>query len=199
MLKNDKTISDWMEAKGWQPFQYQVETWNAIRENKSGLVNAPTGCGKTFSVFIGAVLKFMDAHPNEWQSKKNNGLQLLWITPLRALAKDIGRAMEEAIGEIGIPWKVGIRNGDTSNADRQKQKKRLPEVLIITPESLHLLLSGKSHENIFSHLQKEAYKQNWPSAESSIAIKIKHQWSGAFLQPLEIWRKQKMYCYHPSC
>ncbi len=153
MLKNDKTISDWMEAKGWQPFQYQVETWNAIRKNKSGLVNAPTGCGKTFSVFIGAVLNFMDAHPTEWRSKKNNGLQLLWITPLRALAKDIGRAMEEAIGEIGIPWTVGIRNGDTSNADPQKQKKRLPEVLIITPESLHLLLSGKSHENIFSHLE----------------------------------------------
>ena len=153
MLKNDKTISDWMEAKGWQPFQYQVETWNAIRENKSGLVNAPTGCGKTFSVFIGAVLKFMDAHPSDWHSKKNNGLQLLWITPLRALAKDIGRAMEEVIGEIGIPWNIGIRNGDTSNTERQKQKKRLPEVLIVTPESLHLLLSGKSHENIFSHLE----------------------------------------------
>ncbi len=153
MLKNDKTISDWMKAKGWEPFQYQSETWKAIRENKSGLVNAPTGCGKTFSVFIGAVLNFMDAHPNEWQSKKNNGLQLLWITPLRALAKDIGRAMEEAIGEIGIPWTVGIRNGDTSNAERQKQKKRLPEVLIITPESLHLLLSGKSHETIFSNLE----------------------------------------------
>ena len=142
-----------MEAKGWQPFQYQVETWNAIRENKSGLVNAPTGCGKTFSVFIGAVLNFMDAHPNDWHSKKNNGLQLLWITPLRALAKDIGRAMEEAIGEIGIPWTIGIRNGDTSNTERQKQKKKLPEVLIITPESLHLLLSGKSHETIFSHLE----------------------------------------------
>ena len=153
MLKNDKTISDWMKAKGWKPFQYQAETWKAIRENKSGLVNAPTGCGKTFSVFIGAVLNFMDAHPNDWHSKKNNGLQLLWITPLRALAKDIGRAMEEAIGELGIPWTVGIRNGDTSNAERQKQKKRLPEVLIITPESLHLLLSGKSHETIFSNLE----------------------------------------------
>ncbi|MEY4629240.1 MAG: hypothetical protein RLZZ595_1566 [Bacteroidota bacterium] len=153
MLKNDKTISDWMKAKGWKPFQYQAETWKAIGENKSGLVNAPTGCGKTFSVFIGAVLNFMDAHPNDWHSKKNNGLQLLWITPLRALAKDIGRAMEEAIGELGIQWTVGIRNGDTSNAERQKQKKRLPEVLIITPESLHLLLSGKSHETIFSNLE----------------------------------------------
>ena len=152
MLKNDKIISDWMNAKGWYPFQYQLDTWKAIREHKSGLVNAPTGCGKTFSVFIGAVLKFMDTHPQDWHSLKHNGLRLLWVTPLRALAKDIGRAMEEATVEIGIPWTVSIRNGDTSNAERQKQKKKLPEVLIITPESLHLLLSGKSHEQLFAHL-----------------------------------------------
>jgi ATP-dependent Lhr-like helicase len=94
----------------------------------------------------------MDTHPEDWHSQKQNGLKLLWITPLRALAKDIGRAMEEAIVEIGIPWTVSIRNGDTSNAERQKQKKKLPEVLIITPESLHLLLSGKSHEQLFAHL-----------------------------------------------
>ena len=100
MLNNDKIISDWMNAKGWQPFQYQLDTWKAIREHKSGLVNAPTGCGKTFSVFIGAVLKFMDEHPQDWHSQNKNGLKLLWITPLRALAKDIGRAMEEAIVEI---------------------------------------------------------------------------------------------------
>ena len=153
MLKNDKTILDWMEAKGWQPFQYQVETWNAIRDGKSGLVNAPTGCGKTFSVFIGALLQFMDQHPRDWKTKKNNGLQLLWITPLRALATDIGRAMEKAIAEIGMEWKVGIRNGDTNNAERQKQKRKLPEVLIITPESLHLLLSTKDHASMFSTLQ----------------------------------------------
>jgi ATP-dependent Lhr-like helicase len=117
------------------------------------LVNAPTGCGKTFSVFIGALLQFMDQHPRDWKTKKNNGLQLLWITPLRALATDIGRAMEKAIAEIGMEWTVGIRNGDTNNAERQKQKRKLPEVLIITPESLHLLLSSKDHSSTFSTLQ----------------------------------------------
>ena len=153
MSSPDQIINEWMHAKGWQPFQYQLETWQAIRKQQSGLVNAPTGCGKTFSVFIGAVLQFMDQHPSDWQTSKNNGLQLLWITPLRALAKDIGRAMEEAIAEIGLSWSVGIRNGDTNTAERQKQKRKLPEVLIITPESLHLLLSGKGHASIFSSLQ----------------------------------------------
>jgi len=145
-------IYDWLNKKGWQPFAFQEETWNCILEGRSGLVNAPTGCGKTYSVFIGAVVKFIDEHPDDWQSRKNNGLRLLWVTPLRALAKDIGRTMEEAISELNMNWKVGIRNGDTSSADRQKQKRSLPEVLIITPESLHILLSGKQHEKYFEAL-----------------------------------------------
>ena len=91
------------------------------------------------------------SYPNKKTTR--HGLQLLWITPLRALAKDIGRAMEEVIDELGIGWKVGIRNGDTSIAERQKQKLQMPEVLIITPESLHLLLAQKGYEAVFSSMQ----------------------------------------------
>lgn len=109
------------------------------------MVNAPTGCGKTFSVYLGSVIQFINQHPNDYQLLKNNGLQLLWITPLRALAKDIGRAMEEVIVELGMQWQVGIRNGDTTTSERQKQKRHVPEVLIITPESLHLFLAQKSY------------------------------------------------------
>ncbi len=109
------------------------------------MVNAPTGCGKTFSVFLGSIIQYINQHPNDYQSLKNNGLQLLWITPLRALAKDIGRAMEEVIEELGMQWKVGIRNGDTTTSERQKQKRQIPEILIITPESLHLFLAQKSY------------------------------------------------------
>ena len=76
---------------------FQEETWQHIINGESGLVNAPTGCGKTFSVFLGAVIDFINHHPDDYKTKKKNGLQLLWITPLRALAKDIGRAMEEVI------------------------------------------------------------------------------------------------------
>ena len=151
-MKAFSIIHNWLNKKGWQPFAFQEETWNCILEGRNGLVNAPTGCGKTYSVFIGAVVKFIDEHPDDWQSRKNNGLRLLWVTPLRALAKDIGRAMEEALSELNMNWKVGIRNGDTSSADRQKQKRSLPEILIITPESLHILLSGKQHEKYFESL-----------------------------------------------
>src|SRR3569833_535454 len=128
------TIIQWMSTDNRRPFAFQEETWEHIMAGSSGLVNAPTGCGKTFSVFLGALIDFINQHPKDYTSKANNGLQLLWLSPLRALAKDIGRAMEEVITALGMQWRVGIRNGDTELSERQKQKRKMPEVLIITPE-----------------------------------------------------------------
>ena len=148
-----KKIKEWLLSKGHQPFLFQEETWQHIIDNKSGLVNAPTGCGKTFSVFLGALIQFINEDPAHFQTRNKNGLRLLWITPLRALAKDIGRAMEEVVFELGLQWKIGIRNGDTEMSERQKQKRQMPEVLIITPESLHLLLAQKGYPDYFKFLK----------------------------------------------
>lgn len=158
MMKLEKTkgyavVRDWLATRGYKPFAYQEEAWQHIINGESGLVNAPTGTGKTFSVFLGAVIQFINQHPTAYTSKGKNGLQLIWITPLRALAKDIGRAMEEVIFELGLPWKVGIRNGDTSTAERARQKRQMPEVLIITPESLHLLLTQKGYADLFQSVR----------------------------------------------
>jgi len=151
--KGYQIISRWLASKGLVPFAFQKQTWQQILNAESGLVNAPTGCGKTFSVFLGALIDFINHHPDDFKRRKNNGLQLLWITPLRALANDIGRAMEEVIAGLGMNWKVGIRNGDTSAAERQRQKKQMPEALIITPESLHLLMAQKGYAEFFSSLK----------------------------------------------
>ena len=146
-------IQEWLHTKGFKPFPYQEETWSHIIAGKSGLVNAPTGTGKTFSVFLGCLIRFINQYPHQYKTKAKNGLQLIWITPLRALAKDIGRAIDEVIAELGMQWKTGIRNGDTTIADRQKQKRMMPEVLIITPESLHLLLGQKGYPDVFKSLR----------------------------------------------
>lgn len=148
-----KVIAKWLASKGHHPFLFQEETWQHIHEGNSGVVNAPTGCGKTFSVFLGALIQFINNNPIHYQKKNKNGLQLLWVTPLRALAKDIGRAMEEVVFELGMNWKIGIRNGDTNTSERQKQKRQMPEVLIITPESLHLLLAQKGYPDYFKDLK----------------------------------------------
>ncbi len=151
--KGYQVITDWLAKKNMQAFSFQEEAWHHITEGKSGLVNAPTGCGKTFSVFLGALINFINHHPNDYQTKSKNGLQLLWITPLRALAKDIGRAMEEVVQELGMSWQIGIRNGDTDINERARQKRQMPEVLIITPESLHLLLAQKGYADTFKTLR----------------------------------------------
>lgn len=148
-----KVIVDWLQAYNRKPFLFQQHAWQHIIQQESGLVNAPTGCGKTFSVFLGALIQFINQHPKDYKTKKKNGLQLLWVTPLRALAKDIGRAMEEGIEGLGMSWQVGIRNGDTDMAERARQKRQMPEVLIITPESLHLLLGQKGYTEVFRELK----------------------------------------------
>ncbi|HNN98780.1 MAG TPA: ligase-associated DNA damage response DEXH box helicase [Chitinophagaceae bacterium] len=150
--KGLKEVLNWLQSTDRTAFDFQIETWQYIRKGESGLVNAPTGCGKTFSVFLGAIIRFIDKHPENFKSAKNSGLQVLWITPLRALANDIARAMEAVIEGVGLQWKIGIRNGDTSIAERKNQKFQMPEVLIITPESLHLLLAQKGNTHFFSEL-----------------------------------------------
>lgn len=146
-------VSEWMTSRGISPFPFQEQTWQSMLDNQSGLVNAPTGCGKTFSVFLGTLIRFINEHPNNYASLNNNGLRLIWITPLRALGKDIGRAMNQVISEMGLSLSVGIRNGDTGISERQKQKRQMPEILIITPESLHLLLAQKKYPELFARLE----------------------------------------------
>lgn len=146
-----ETILAWLNSKGLQPFAFQQETWQMHLEGLSGIVNAPTGFGKTYSVFLAVVIDWINNNP-DYKTKSGSGLQLLWITPLRALAKDIARAMEEALNELEIPWKVAIRNGDTPVSEREKQKRNMPEVLVITPESLHLLFASKNHADYFKTL-----------------------------------------------
>jgi ATP-dependent Lhr-like helicase len=148
-----KIVHAWFATRGIKPFAFQEEAWEHIINKKSGLVNAPTGCGKTFSVFLGAIIDFINTNSNDYTKKKKSGLQLLWVTPLRALAKDIARAMEEVVAGIGMQWQIGSRNGDTPISERQKQKRQMPEVLIITPESMHLLLAQKEYETVFDSLK----------------------------------------------
>lgn len=189
-----KVISNWLMLNKRKPFLFQKQSWQHIINHESGLVNAPTGCGKTFSVFLGALIDFINHHPDDYVTKKDNGLQLLWVTPLRALAKDIGRAMEEVIEELGMKWKVGIRNGDTGTAERARQKKQMPEVLITTPESLHLLLAQKGYADLFSSLKIIAVDE-WHEllggkrgvqVELAISRIVNSQWSKVNKKP-SVW------------
>ena len=143
-----KIIQNWMMEKSISPFKFQVQTWQKFGSGYSGMVVAPTGFGKTFSVFLALISDFLN-NPEKYKS----GLKMIWITPLRSLSKDIAKAMQEAIDEIGLDWAVGVRNGDTDPKVRQQQVKNMPEILVATPESLQLLLGQKNHQRFFKNLQ----------------------------------------------
>lgn len=183
-----RIVKKMLAEKGFTPFQFQEEAWQHIIDNKSGLVNAPTGCGKTFSVFLGALIDFINRHPEDYKTKKNSGLQLLWIAPLRALAKDIGRAMEEVIESLGMSWRVGIRNGDTPVAERQQQRRRMPEILITTPETLHLLLAQKGYPEIFRTMRILAVDEWHELIGSKRGVQVELAISRIVsINPISIW------------
>jgi ATP-dependent Lhr-like helicase len=142
----------WFAGKDWKPFPFQLEAWEAYLAGKSGLVNAPTGSGKTYSLLMPMVLEFIRQYP-DYQKQTNNGLRAIWITPIRALSKEIQMSAERLLEGLGVPWKVGVRSGDTSVKERERQRARPPEILITTPESLHLLLASKGYPEFFKNLQ----------------------------------------------
>ncbi|MEP2612135.1 MAG: DEAD/DEAH box helicase, partial [Cyclobacteriaceae bacterium] len=135
---------DWFRAKRWKPFPFQEECWKSYLEGKSGLLNAPTGSGKTYALWIPCILEFLKGHD---KADVTPGVRVLWVTPLRALAKDIQRAMQEVCDDLDLPWTVGLRTGDTTTSQRQAQKKKAPQALVITPESIHVLLSQSDYPN----------------------------------------------------
>ena len=141
-------IQNWMEEKGHTPFSFQSQTWERYHNNFSGMVVAPTGFGKTFSVFLAVVIDYLN-HPNKYKK----GLKLIWISPLRSLAKDLAKAMSIAVEEIGLDWEVAVRNGDTPTNIRRKQERLMPDVLLTTPETLHLLFSQKKNSKWFKNVK----------------------------------------------
>jgi DNA ligase-associated DEXH box helicase len=146
-------IRDWYRKKNWEQFPFQKEMERAYLSGYSGLLNAPTGSGKTFALFLPFLMAYINRHPDDYAARRNNGLMMLWITPLRALTNDIRKAMQEVCDELGLPWQIMTRTGDTPSAQKAALKNKLPEVLLTTPESLHLMLAQKEYPKLFRELE----------------------------------------------
>jgi ATP-dependent Lhr-like helicase len=159
MGKPDDFAQKWFSAAGWKPFPFQKEVWTAVRRGQSGLLHASTGAGKTYAVWFAALNRFAQPAPLPADDKPRKRksvaapLQVLWITPMRALAADTARALEAPLLDLQIPWSVGLRTGDTSSSERARQGRRLPSALITTPESLTLLLTRADAASLFSTLK----------------------------------------------
>ena len=143
----------WFAQRGWAPFAFQAEVWAAMAEGASGLLHASTGSGKTYAVWFGALARaealgvpMQGAGAAGERGVVSPPLGVLWLTPMRALAADTGRALQTPLTDLGTHWSLGMRTGDTASAERTRQDRRFPTVLITTPESLSLMLTREGAE-----------------------------------------------------
>ncbi|MCG2417431.1 ligase-associated DNA damage response DEXH box helicase [Aequorivita sp. F47161] len=141
----------WFQSKSWKAFPFQHKTWNAFLSGKHGLLNAPTGSGKTYALWVPIVLQYLKDNP-AYKTKHQKGIKAIWITPLRALSVEIQQATQRFADDLGTGLTVGIRTGDTPQSERAKQKRQMPDLLITTPESLMLLLASKDYDKTFKTL-----------------------------------------------
>ena len=145
-------VREWFARHEWEPFPFQEEVWRAYLAGESGLIHAATGTGKTYAAWIGSVLEWLRDYPTA-RRRPPAPLRVLWVTPLRALAGDTEAALRAPVEDLGLPWSVESRTGDTPARVRARQRERLPTALVTTPESLSLLLTRDDAATLFDHLE----------------------------------------------
>ena len=160
----DASLAAWFAARGWKPAPFQREVWKRWLAGESGLLHTPTGSGKTLAAIGGPLLEALQARDPpvgaaSAATTKSRGkssiaaeaapttgggpakLRVLWITPLKALANDTVRSLQEASHGVGLDWTIGLRTGDATAKQRRLARAGKVDVLVTTPESLSLLLS----------------------------------------------------------
>lgn len=153
-------VREWFEKSFGQATDIQNEAWSAIQDEQSVLLSAPTGSGKTLAAFLAAINRLLVqslTHVLEEQ------VYILYVSPLRALSSDIQKNLNlplmqirDGLLEAGLPdvnIAVSLRTGDTPQAERSRMRKRPPQILVTTPESLYILLTSDSGRSMLKTVQ----------------------------------------------
>ena len=152
------TFTRWFAQRGWSPRAHQLALLEKARADRSALLIAPTGAGKTLAGFLPTLVELSNKSSAVSSTgrdvQRTGGLHTLYISPLKALAVDIARNLEAPIAEMKLPIKVETRTGDTPTSRRARQRKYPPDILLTTPEQLALLLSSDDAPFLFSLLKR---------------------------------------------
>jgi ATP-dependent helicase Lhr and Lhr-like helicase len=140
-LLKKSAVTRWFEARFAEPTPAQIAAWPLIEAGRNVLIVSPTGTGKTFAAFLSVLNELALLHEHDELANK---IYCIYVSPLRALSYDLEKNLNEPLQEIygeKAPIRVGLRSGDTTQIERQKQFTKPSHILLTTPESLALLLS----------------------------------------------------------
>ncbi|HMS63245.1 MAG TPA: DEAD/DEAH box helicase, partial [Solirubrobacteraceae bacterium] len=135
-------VRDWFTRAFAEPTAAQAQAWPAIASGEHTLISAPTGSGKTLAAFLWGIDR-LAADPLPDGERRT---RLVYVSPLKALAYDVDRNLVTPIRGIGAELTVGVRTGDTPQRERAAMRRRPPDILITTPESLYLMLTSGARE-----------------------------------------------------
>ena len=138
----------WFASRGWRIRPHQLEMIAKAHGGRDALLIAPTGGGKTLAGFLPSLIELA----GRARSDEPRGVHTLYISPLKALAVDVHRNLEEPVTEMGLPITVEARTGDTSLAKRQRQREHPPDILMTTPEQLALFCAWPGSRAYFQDL-----------------------------------------------
>ena len=138
-------VAEWFRRSFAEPTAAQRKGWPPIAAGRHTLVLAPTGSGKTLAAFLGAIDGLVrDPEPR--------GTRVVYVSPLKALNHDIEKNLRAPLAGIDLPRPitVAVRSGDTPQSERAAMRRRPPDILITTPESLYLILTSAAREMLAS-------------------------------------------------
>lgn len=148
---------NWFKVQFGEPTEAQAQAWPAIQAGRHTLISAPTGSGKTLAAFYAVIDSLVQRGLNR---QLDDGVQILYVSPLKALSNDIHKNLEQPldgiaehlhlVGEPPVDIRIAVRTGDTPASERQKMAKKPPHILVTTPESLYLLLTSASGRAMLS-------------------------------------------------
>ncbi|MEX1254512.1 MAG: DEAD/DEAH box helicase [Dehalococcoidia bacterium] len=150
-------VRTWFERKFAAPTDAQAGGWPEIIAGRDTLISAPTGSGKTLAAFLVAIDRLL-RRAESAAGPLDDAIEIVYVSPLKALSNDIQRNLEEPLAEIAeVARELGyapaeirtmVRTGDTTQAERQSIVKRPPHILITTPESLYLMLTAERSREV---------------------------------------------------
>ncbi len=136
---------DWFTDAFAEPTAAQAQAWPAIASGEHVLISAPTGSGKTLAAFLWGIDRLARERTDDLENERE-GISLVYVSPLKALSYDVDRNLRAPLRGIGTELTVAVRTGDTPQRERQAMLRTPPDILITTPESLYLMLTGRAQE-----------------------------------------------------